>query len=427
MNNTSHQVQSREASPHAICAQVVPARVAKIVIQLLAALVMTLILNSEARAGAVCVYREANYKGQSICKSVNDYGEEVEFSMPNFHVHSFSFHNVRRLYIYGRGSLGWDWFTYVSSQEYPMIIWDVSKIRIKAVGNCELTSSWTTAKRDVPLGSISVPSNTAVGATIKTVTVNMPTAGNIVTDCRDTSYPQRRTTEGKLVSGYTDVYSTNLSGIGYQIVPTSDGNGGAFTSTAEGKGFSGSYYWHGGNIEFRLIKTGPITAGTLDFKQYGYINFRTPPGYSDVQAASFNVTTGTITTPTCTMSGPATVSLGNVAASVFSGTGATSSSVDAKLSFAGCDSSLSGITFGLSGTSGDTLFPLSSDSTAKGVAIELLDKDGKTVAPAGSVDWTTTSANAQNGYGFKVRYKQTASEVVPGTANGAITINATYR
>ncbi|WP_207001635.1 fimbrial protein [Trinickia mobilis] len=281
------------------------------------------------------------------------------------------------------------------------------------------------------MGSVSVPSDAAIGSTLKTVSVTLPGVGDIVTDCPATTYLWSRTTTGALVPGYSDVYSTNLAGVGYKIRFTNSSNGESFTSDTKSGGFSDSYYWYGGDIEFSLIKTGSVTGGSLTTGQYGYLNFRTPVGYADVVAASFEVVSGAIKTPTCTATGPLTVKLGNISASTFNRIGTTSSAMDAKIAFTGCNSALASIAFAASGNvdgNDATLFALSGDSTAKGVGIELLDKDGANVPPNGTVDWTTTQSGAQGtGYAFKVRYKQTQNVVAPGTANGAVTINIGYR
>ncbi len=267
-----------------------------------------------------------------------------------------------------------------------------------------------------------MPSDTVVGAVLKTIPIDM-SSGKVVTGCPANTV-LRKAASRSTVSGQSNVYDTGIAGVGYRLSDSST----IYTNPAASNTLSGSgdFQWNGGSLTLTLIKTGAISPGSFPAVEYGRIS------YNDVTPFLFTVRSGgKVSLPTCSMSGPGTVNLGNVAASMFTGVGTTSAKVSAKLGFANCDSSLAGVTFALSGTA-DTdnvaLFALSTASTAKGIAIELLDAGGNGVVPKGAVKWDTATTNAQsNGYTFQVRYKQTRPSVTPGTANGAITVNAVYR
>ncbi|MFC5475735.1 fimbrial protein [Paraherbaspirillum soli] len=147
--------------------------------------------------------------------------------------------------------------------------------------------------------------------------------------------------------------------------------------------------------------------------------------------------TGTITATSCTVNAAdanQTVAMGSIGAGDFNAVGATSAAKDfyVKLNCPSVTNLKVALKIGADKDADSVnpdLFKLSAGSgAASGVALELLNTDGKTVLkPGTTLNWTpANTAAAATGYKLFARYKQTTAAVTPGTANGSVTVDISY-
>lgn len=240
--------------------------------------------------------------------------------------------------------------------------------------------------------------------------------------------------------GALETYPTGIAGVGIRIkggVNTSYWWPQSYTWTEPSNKFiDGSYF----TVE--LVKTGPITAagaisgeiGTTTLNNQGnrvirriYINGSLP---IRPQVPTCKVTTPSVVVP-----------MGNVHASSFTGVGSTSPAKPFNILLT-CSGGTSGATTGVymtlsdvtnPGNRGDTL-TLSSDSTAKGVGIQVLDgttviKYGADSDQSGNLNqWYIGSVtNGSYTNSLTARYVQSASKITPGSANALATFTMSYQ
>lgn len=231
-------------------------------------------------------------------------------------------------------------------------------------------------------------------------------------------------------------YSTNVPGVGVRLTDYSTGKVMPVTSTTWSSNTSFSLTI---GFSIQIVKTGPITAGgaitgnILQYVAQGYPLFY-------VYFSSPIVINPTV--PTCAVTTPQiTVPLGNVSQSSFTGVDSTSPAQPFNIGL-NCSGGAASVTASVYTTLTDQSNPanvsdklsLTSSSTAKGVAIQVLN--GTTVINYGTDSKVIGNQNqwvaGQTGNGtfnipLTARYVQTGTTVTAGSANGMATFTMGYQ
>ncbi|RQS13961.1 pilus assembly protein, partial [Burkholderia sp. Bp9002] len=190
---------------------------------------------------------------------------------------------------------------------------------------------------------------------------------------------------------------------------------------------------NGGQALLALVKTGPITAGTVTGLQFEGASVTGPTitGPFTVGTSGhvlFSLTPTIINVASCTTPN-VTVNMGSTMQSAFKGIGSTTTPpVAVNVVVNACPSGLSSIQYQfipvnavLDSTNG--VLALSSDSTATGIGLQLKDNSG--TALKYNTRYTLTSYNASTGGSYtiplKAAYYQTSATVKPGSANAVLT------
>ncbi|WP_244123038.1 fimbrial protein [Burkholderia gladioli] len=193
---------------------------------------------------------------------------------------------------------------------------------------------------------------------------------------------------------------------------------------------------NGGQAEMALVKTGPITAGTVN----GGVLFEAAAavsqggGYTMLSGRkSFSLTQTIINVAACTTPN-VTVDMGSYKQSAFTGVGSTTPAVAFKVGVNACPAGLNSIQYQfipvnavLDSTNG--VLALSSDSTASGIGLQLKDSSGKALKY--NSQYTLTSYSSATGGTYTIpltaNYYQTSASVTPGSANAVLTFTMTYQ
>jgi major type 1 subunit fimbrin (pilin) len=140
---------------------------------------------------------------------------------------------------------------------------------------------------------------------------------------------------------------------------------------------------------------------------------------------------GQVLDSTCTLdSKTLDVAMGAVTVDAFSTSGTTGRNVPFAIDLSNCNAKLSGVNVELDGqadkTTPDLLALDSGGTAAKGIAIELLDKNAKRVPINSTSDPYAISAGS-NVLDFNARYVSTADTVQAGDANASANFTLLYR
>ncbi|UMZ14256.1 type 1 fimbrial protein [Pseudomonas sp. MPFS] len=246
------------------------------------------------------------------------------------------------------------------------------------------------------------------------------------------------------------VWNTNLPGVGIAIGIrvyingcgwdswSNLGGGGTFSPPWVGNACNG---WgsviNGGQAEMALVKTGPITPGTVA----GGAMFEASAAVSDGGdytmptngRKTFSLTSTIIKVAACTTP-DVTVSMGSHKQSVFKGVGTTTPSVAFNLGVNACPAGLNAIQYQfipinavLDAANG--VLALSGDSTATGIGLQL--KDGNGNALKYRTQYVLTNYNRATGGSYTIplraAYYQTGQRVTPGSANTVLTFTMNYQ
>ncbi len=326
-----------------------------------------------------------------------------------------------------------------------------------AAASCSSTAQTFTVSMP---SSITVPRDAAVG-TVLTTWVSTSATNNYF-NCQTNGggatgtgfEPLSLTKAGMNVTsphGSYTVWNTNVPGVGIAIgvrvyvnqcgwqgfadlgVPSS-----FFPSPWVGQACSGTgnSLTNGGQAEMALVKTGPITAGTVN----GGVLFEAAAAVSQgggytmqTGRKSFSLTQTVINVAACTTPN-VTVDMGSVKQSAFTGVGSTTPAVAFKVGVNACPAGLNSIQYQfipvnavLDSTNG--VLALSSDSTASGIGLQLKDSSGKALKY--NSQYTLTSYSSATGGTYTIpltaNYYQTSASVTPGSANAVLTFTMTYQ
>ncbi|MNE11550.1 fimbrial protein [Pseudomonas jessenii] len=246
---------------------------------------------------------------------------------------------------------------------------------------------------------------------------------------------------GILVPGFTNVYKTNLSGIGIKFQVTTGYNGGfsdaPFTNTFSKSTAGGSLHY----VQAQLVVVGPIQSGILMSLPSMTVSFT--GGCSNAPSATWTLASGSaINALTCAVSASSknvTVPLGLVKTSQFSGVGSTAGSANFNIVLENCS-----VGVNLFATFTDGNFPgnrsnalsLTNDAqVAHGVGIRIRTGGGAivTYGPDSYLPGTLNQmALGQSTMGtmtipFTASYVQTGATISSGIANGMATFTLSYQ
>lgn len=297
-------------------------------------------------------------------------------------------------------------------------------------------------------GTVTVPSNLAVGQSLGvtgTATITFTCSGLPVTTGSTADHTATIQAGQYLATldptnntaGPGITFATSLSGIAVLVKaspvqatsqaclacgPTSTAGYVPGSVTAPSNARAGSYSGTVvANYTAQLIKTGPITPGTITSNQLIPFWWYIAGGSQDSTSISLStylvLPTITVSAPACTVSSASkniSVSLPSVQASALSSSGQTAGSTPFNIALTGCPSGVKSVTayFNSSANVDTNTGNLINNGTAKNVEVQLLNGPGSTTASAFSpILLTGAQATAQNSGQFAVN------------ASGAATMN----
>lgn len=312
-----------------------------------------------------------------------------------------------------------------------------------AFANCEYSTNMNKGARTFNVSGTTTALRTAkVGETILSSNViKFSSYPFWIGQCNKTAAGVRAVLSplrGALVPGLSPpTYSTNIDGIGYRVKIAGSNIDLNDTYTGNWPTTTSSVYigWTGVIID--LVKTAPVVGnGLIAAGEYARFHTR---GDSTQQWFTVNIGTVRILAPTCqitTATQNQTVSLGDVRMNRFSGVGSTAAEKTFNIGVA-CDVSEhqqgNTVSLILEGTADPSEKPgvlqLSSDAdkVAVGVGIQILDGKTNTPVKFGEPVAIGNSAAGTIDMPFKARYYQTAKDIVPGQADGMVTLTLAYK
>ncbi|MGT2472651.1 fimbrial protein [Paraburkholderia terrae] len=308
----------------------------------------------------------------------------------------------------------------------------------------------------ISAGTISVPVSAPVGTTVGTLatdsfqpTCNFPASG--LSDTSATLYTDVTTTAA-LASGFTDVYQTGIAGLGIRYTFSSPECGAPNATLTNGAvrvscNFAGplngptmSPYIY---ITPTLVVTGPIKSGASSFTTVPniVITYRTSDGGANywVKGSVYTgAATGTLTHATCSVNqSNVSVIMPTADTQSFStGIGAVAAPQSFTLSLSCSTGATVLITLGdgVNPANRGTSLQLTSDSTAKGIGVQVVNSSGSPVAfgqdsatPGNANQWSAgASPNGTLQIPLTARYVRTGV-VSAGTVKALATFTMSYQ
>ncbi|WP_273995478.1 fimbrial protein [Burkholderia sp. FERM BP-3421] len=311
--------------------------------------------------------------------------------------------------------------------------------------------------------SVTVPRDAAVG-TVLTSWISTAATTNFYSCTASNSSPSgmlfdpmsltkaSMTVTGPNSVAYT-VWNTNVPGVGIAIGVRTYANGCGWQPWFDlGRAPSGTFPspWvgsscnqngsvtNGGQAQVALVKTGPITAGTVTggvlFQGASATAQTSTYTISTSNPVSYSLTQTIVNVAACTTPN-VTVTMGSYMQSAFKGIGSTSTPAKAfNVAVNACPTGLNSIQYQfipvnavLDATNG--VLALSSGSTATGIGLQLKDGSGNPLKY--NTQYTLTSYSKTTGGSYTIpltaAYYQTAASVTPGSANAVLTFTMTYQ
>lgn len=236
---------------------------------------------------------------------------------------------------------------------------------------------------------------------------------------------------GTVVPGYTNVYQTNVTGVGIKIQAGTSSfyyNNPA-TLFTDGGGSTWAWSSWGTGYNISLVKTANTSSGDIGVGQTTFT-------LSNLGVLlNLNITGGSVTTVACSINTPTlTFPIGNISASSFSttiGTVPTGAQNTQSLGL-NCDAGAN-INVSLAGTQNPDIGTTSvlaltgqgSANVAQGVGVQILYNSSPLVLNNRII--LKQSSGGQETFPLTARYYQTKNAVMPGTANASATLNLTYQ
>lgn len=310
--------------------------------------------------------------------------------------------------------------------------------------------------RDVPVGTqltgwFSSPSSTSWyscsgAANVRTGNAAAPAAGLTATGTTWSSGGQTYQLYGTGVTGvgvaisFND-YNYSYSWSGWTAVNPSGGmTVGLVTPpvgwTGGGVASSSSYsgYAHGGQMQFTLVKTGPVTGGTTQSGLYAQVAaWGVSAGIMSANRYYFSLTSTLVTVAACTTPN-ILVPLGAHSPSEMASVGSTTNAVAFNINLNSCPAGMNSIQYRIDPVttvvnSAQSVVALNGGSTAAGVAVQLLNSAGTAAFPLSSYQIFSGYSKTTGGsytIPLKARYYRTGT-ITPGTANTSMTFTMSYQ
>lgn len=232
------------------------------------------------------------------------------------------------------------------------------------------------------------------------------------------------------VAGYSDVYETNVSGVGIKVKAGTSTiyytNPDTVSGTTSHNGDAWAWSTWGTSFEITLIKTGPISNGDITGVTAKFIM----DGLGDL--LTLNINAGKIIALACSVNtSKIDAPLGDVYIPSFTGVGSTPKSYNFDVGL-DCDAGAN-INMSLTGTqsaetSDTSILALTDDGEGKvatGVGVQILYNDMPLKLNENIV--LKKSQGGQESLPFTARYYQTKPTVKTGSANATATLNITYQ
>ncbi|SOE98161.1 Pilin (type 1 fimbria component protein) [Burkholderia sp. OK233] len=319
----------------------------------------------------------------------------------------------------------------------------IASVPAHAALQCTITGSAA-----ISFGTLTVPRDTPVGTSIgpvqsSTVSVNCPSNPGTVPPYNNgwyiQYYPQLTS------SAVAGVWNTGIAGIGIKVVDVTYGNA-TLSSLAVGKwgdfgapitttaAFEGSF-----TFTYQLVKTAAqvTTGGAVNIPQlFTLVSHNIPVNITSPALVTISVNNTSIVATTCTVTTPSvSVTLPTVNASALSPVGTTVGNTNISIGLSCQAGANVYVTLTDATTPGNTTsnLTLASGSTAKGVALRVLNSGGTAVsygpdsAVAGNPNqWLVGASSSTTRIPLTAQYISTGT-VGPGTVKGLATFTMSYQ
>lgn len=288
-----------------------------------------------------------------------------------------------------------------------------------APANCSPRNGWNEKVLKITVPKLSVPQGTPNNTVIFTKIYNW---GGVFANCV-TEFPivYRRSNE------YRRPLQTNIPGVSFRISDYPDGdkwpNAGAKTGKQDNWSFSNQ------GFKFELVKTGPVSGGTLVGGVYAGSNIRRTDRASSYWMSAITVVSNTISSAGCQVKSVSlVVPLGSISRNNFSGIGSTSERKAFTIPL-DCDPNVLvrvklDAKADASGSPGVIGLESVGSNTAKGVGIKISLSDKPVTF--GTFISTGTALGGTYSIEMAASYYQTEDLVTAGIANGAASFTLTY-
>ncbi|WP_330981870.1 MULTISPECIES: fimbrial protein [Enterobacterales] len=296
-----------------------------------------------------------------------------------------------------------------------------------ATESCSMDS---TINATMYFGSVAVPMDAPVGAVIATVaqTAQASLWAYSTTGQKSCDADLKFVYLGSVLSGITGVYNTNLPGVGIKV----DGIPNKLTVTSSGANIKTYVYPTGYNIS--LIKTGPITPGTLTAGPLATGQFGDPT-VSNFLNLSLGAGNNSVIVIGCSLQTPTlNFQMGSVSTSSFGTTAGRpltetqqSQTLGLNCDFAvNINVSLTGIQNpDVSDTSVLALTGQGNNDVAQGVGVQIL-YNGSPLQLNNQIVLKQSFGGVET-FPIIARYYQTKTAVTTGSANASATLTITYQ
>ncbi|ODN20022.1 fimbrial protein [Klebsiella pneumoniae] len=279
----------------------------------------------------------------------------------------------------------------------------------------------------ISFGNVAVQRDAAVGSVIATATTGAYNGGNTIAGGSEAwAYRWGLSKWGTLSSLGSNIYNTNVPGVGIRLTNTSSGKVLPYDQSV---GANVYIYIGGDGIKAELIKTGDITGGTLDSGMLARASVANQFYFANVTLNGTN----TITSESCSVTtNPVNVPLGDHDKSEFSGPGSATAWQTFNINLSCIQGARINVRIDATADS-DAGVPgvikLDSDPVnASGVGVQLWYRYEDSPVQFGQERYYYTSPSGGNEYvQLQARYYQTTQSITAGKANATATFTLTYK
>lgn len=304
---------------------------------------------------------------------------------------------------------------------------------------CLKEKNWTPIHFSMDSGSVLLPNNTRVGDKFFEKRFNIAVDPTIVVmRCEDGGAFYYQPEIGNEISGYSDVYSTSIPGVGYRL-KYQYGNSPLKTAPYSTIYPVKSFVVLGNPQTFilELIKTGDVTEGGSIGN--GPIMALVDDRATLIASATISANVSRIVLPSCTVEGSTIqVPLGRVSTKLFKGVKSTAGArpFEIRLNCRSGENYANNVYLRMDAQKDSSinepgvlqLTGKGDSGVARGVAIKVV-RNSRIVRPVefGKEELVGPSKNGTYELSYTASYIQTAEEIVPGRANGVAYFNVEYK